>query len=71
MLVKEDTRRLARIVRVTDVKPIPKADRLEVAVVDGWECVVQKGTFGPGSMGLYFEIDAAIALDSPLAIYVV
>lgn len=66
MLVKEDTRRLARIVRVTDVKPIPKADRLEVAVVDGWECVVQKGTFGPGSMGLYFEIDAAIALDSPV-----
>ena len=66
MLVKEDTRRLARIVRVTDVKPIPKADRLEVAVVDGWECVVQKGTFGPGSTGLYFEIDAAIALDSPV-----
>lgn len=66
MLVKEETRKLARIVRVDAVKPIPKADRLEVAVVGGWECVVQKDTFKTGDLGLYFEIDAAIALDNPV-----
>ncbi|BAW19183.1 putative RNA ligase [Ralstonia phage RP31] len=66
MLVKEETRKLARIVRVDDVRPIPKADRLEVAVVEGWECVIAKGSFAKGDIGLYLEIDAAIALDNPV-----
>lgn len=65
MLVKEETRKLARIVTISDILPIPKADRLEVAVVDGWECVVQKGLYQKGDEALYLEIDAAIALDNP------
>jgi hypothetical protein len=66
MLVVEETRKLARIVEITDIRPIPKADRLEVAIVDGWECVVQKGMYKKGDVALYFEIDAAIALDNPV-----
>ncbi len=66
MLVKDEGRVLARIVRVEGLKSIPKADRLEIAVVGGWECVVQKGSFAIGDLGLYFEIDAAIPLDEPV-----
>lgn len=37
------SRKLASIRKVADLLPIPKADRIEVAVVDGWKCVVKKG----------------------------
>jgi len=66
MFVKEEIRHLARIVRVDNILSIPKADRLEIAVVGGWECVVQKGMYQKGDEALYFEIDAAIALDNPV-----
>lgn len=66
MLVKEQTRKLARVVTIDSILPIPKADRLEVAVVGGWECVVQKNQFKVGDKAVYFEIDAAIAMNHPV-----
>lgn len=30
-------RQLARVVELTDVKPHPNADRLDLAIVDGWQ----------------------------------
>jgi hypothetical protein len=64
--VKEDTRALARIVKIDEIKPIKKADRLEIAVVGGWECVVAKDLYKAGDTAVYFEIDAAVPLDSPI-----
>lgn len=64
MFVKEETRHLARIVIIDEVKAIPKADRLEIAVVGGWECIVMKGMYKAGDLGLYFEVDASIPADS-------
>lgn len=64
--VKEETRALARIVKIDEIKPIKKADRLEIAVVGGWECVVQKDLYQVGQSAVYFEIDAAVPLDSPV-----
>jgi tRNA-binding EMAP/Myf-like protein len=67
MFVTEDTRELARMVVITEINPIPKADRLEVAVVDGgWECVVKKGLYAVGETALYFEIDSAIPMNHPI-----
>lgn len=66
MFVKEETRKLARIVRIDAIKPIPKADLLEIAVVGGWECIVMKDIYKVGDLGLYFEIDASIPADSPV-----
>lgn len=66
MFVKEETRSLARVVCIDDLKPIQKADRLEIAVVGGWECVVEKGLYRIGDKAVYFEIDSAIALDNPI-----
>jgi hypothetical protein len=66
MFVKEDTRELARIVQIEKLLPVPKADRLEIAVVGGWEVVVMKGEHQVGEPVVYFEIDAAIPLDHPL-----
>ena len=35
-------RHLATIREIASLHPIEGADRIEVAQVDGWECVVQK-----------------------------
>lgn len=51
-------RKLASIRTVNEVKPIAGADRIELAVVGGWQCVVKKGEFRAGELGVYFEIDS-------------
>jgi RNA ligase (TIGR02306 family) len=54
-------RKLASAVRVTTVTPIANADRIELARVAGWQCVVKKGEVRPGELAVYFEIDAVPA----------
>ena len=51
-------RKLASIQRVYKVEPIEGADRIELAHVLGWQCVVNKGSFAPMDTGVYFEIDS-------------
>lgn len=47
-----------RVVR--ELVPIEGADKIELAKVDGWQCVVKKGQFQVGETALYFEIDSMI-----------
>lgn len=51
-------RHLATIRTISDVSPIPGADAIEVASVDGWKVVIKKGEFSAGERGIYFEIDS-------------
>lgn len=51
-------RKLASVQRVLDITPIPGADAIESARINGWQCVVKKGEFAVGDLGLYLEIDA-------------
>ncbi len=51
-------RKLATIRVVSALGPIPGADLIEVATVDGWQAVVRKGDFKEGDKCLYFEIDS-------------
>ncbi len=51
-------RALASITRVAELTPIIGADRIEVARVAGWQCVVKKGEFRVGELAVYLEIDA-------------
>ncbi|KAH7171012.1 hypothetical protein EDB81DRAFT_187283 [Dactylonectria macrodidyma] len=53
-------RKLVTVRRVASLTPIPGADRIETATVDGWNCVVAVGQFKPGDLGLYFEIDSLL-----------
>jgi hypothetical protein len=53
-------RKLASIQKIEDIQPIPKADRIEVATVQGWECVVSKGEFEIGDLCVYFEVDSIL-----------
>ena len=38
-------RKLASIQQITDIVPIEGADKIELARVLGWQCVVNKGSF--------------------------
>lgn len=51
-------RRLATIRRVAELHPIEGADRIEIAVVDGWQVIAKKGEFQVGDLAIYFEIDS-------------
>lgn len=51
-------RKLASVQRIWKIEPIEGADRIELAYVLGWQCVVNKGQFRPMDLAIYFEIDS-------------
>lgn len=53
-------RKLASIQRIKDLKPILNADRIELAIVGGWQTVVKKGEFSIGDLCVFFEIDSIL-----------
>lgn len=65
MTVVHTERKLARVVLIDSLHPIDGADRIELAMVGGWQVVVQKGLYVPGSKAVYFEIDSLLPLDYP------
>ena len=58
-------RKLVTIRPVHEIIPIDGADRIELAKVDGWQCVVKKGDFTVGDLGLFFEIDSILPSGDP------
>lgn len=54
---------LARVVAVDGIRPIDKADAIEIAEIGGWQVVVKKGEFEKGALGVYFEIDSALPFE--------
>lgn len=57
-------RKLATVRKIQSIFPIQGADNIEVAVVDGWNCVVRKGVFSANEIIVYIEIDSFIPLHS-------
>ena len=55
-------RKLASIQRIWQIEPIEGADRIELAHVLGWQCIVNKGHFSPMDVGVYFEIDSVLTI---------
>jgi len=54
------------IVEVCDIKEVlshENADRLEIAVVKGWECIVGKGDYKVGDIVVYIPVDAVLPLE--------
>lgn len=58
-------RKLVTVRNVSSILPIPDADNIERAAVDGWKCVVMKGEFQPGDQCLYLEIDSFLPRGDP------
>lgn len=56
----DSNRKLAYIEVIDKLSPIENADSIELAEVSGWKCVVTKGQFKEGDVGVFFEIDAIL-----------
>lgn len=59
-------RKLASIQTIKSLEPIPNADKIELARVLGWKCVVKKGEFKVGDKCVYIEIDSIPPSDNPV-----
>jgi len=59
---KKEMRKLASIQRIWKIEPIEGADRIELAYVLGWQCVVNKGQFQPMDLAVYFEVDSFLPI---------
>src|SRR5277367_4813561 len=62
-------RKLVTIRQINSINPIPGADAIEVASIEGWRVVVKKGQFHIGDYGVYFEIDSFLPENDPRARY--
>lgn len=60
--MEEVKRKLASIRRISEIKPIEGADDIELAIVDGWQCIVKKDKFKFGDLCVYFEIDSFLPI---------
>lgn len=59
-------RSLARVVLIDQLLPIEGADRIELAIIGGWQVVVQKGLYEPGvTPAVYFEVDSLLDTERP------
>jgi RNA ligase (TIGR02306 family) len=55
-------RKLATIRQISEIKQIPNADLLELAIIDGWQAVIKKGEFKVGDLVVYCEIDSFLPI---------
>jgi tRNA-binding EMAP/Myf-like protein len=53
-------RKLASIKQISEIHPIPERDRIELAIVDGWQVIVQKNEYKPGDKTIFVEIDSIL-----------
>lgn len=54
---------VVEVCRIVDVRAHPNADKLDVAVVKGWQCVVPKGAYASGDLITYIPPDAMLPVE--------
>lgn len=53
-------RKLASIKQISAIHPIEGKDRIGLAIVDGWQVIVQKADYNPGDLCVFCEIDSVL-----------
>lgn len=53
-------RKLASIKQISAIHPIEGKDRIGLAIVDGWQVIVQKADYQPGDLCVFCEIDSVL-----------
>jgi len=51
---------LANIKKIKKILPHPNADALEIAIIEGWQCVVKKEQFKTNDLVVYIAIDTVL-----------
>lgn len=58
-------RKLASIQKITNIRDIGGADRIQAADILGWHVVIKKGEFKDGDTMVYCEPDSILPVDNP------
>jgi RNA ligase (TIGR02306 family) len=58
-------RKLVTVRKIDEIKEHPNADKLELAIIGGWQVVVKKGQFKTDELAVYFEIDSFLPEKEP------
>lgn len=61
----EPDRKMASIVRIDSILPIEGADRIVIAEIEGWRCVVNKNDFKIGDLAVYYCEDSIPNFEDP------
>jgi RNA ligase (TIGR02306 family) len=56
----ENNNSVCFVARINEIKPIEGADKIELAVIGGWNCIIQKGQYGEGALVVVATTDAVI-----------
>jgi RNA ligase (TIGR02306 family) len=56
-------RKLVTTQKISEVRPIPDAEFIELVVIKGWQCVAKNGEFKPNDLCIYFEVDSYLPID--------
>lgn len=54
---------IVEVSKLDDVKPHPNADSLELGIIKGWQCVIPKGKYRPGSRVVYIPVDSVLPVE--------
>lgn len=54
----DNSNKLAYIVNVDNLVPIPGRDFIELAIIKGWKCIVKKGEFSVNDKAVYISINS-------------
>lgn len=54
---------IVEVCQIDEVKPHPNADRLSIAIVKGWQCVVPKDTYKAGDPITYIPPDSVLPVE--------
>ena len=65
MLNTKGVRELAYVTRIDEIRPIEGADKVELAIIGGWQVMVRKNQFKVGDPAIYFEIDSKVPETEP------
>lgn len=58
-----------KVVAIKEILVHPNADKLDLAVIDGWQCVVQKGSYKAGDLAVYIPIDSILPAKVETALF--
>lgn len=56
----ENQNSVCYVARINEIKSIEGADKIELAVVGGWNCIIQKGQYAEGGLVIVATTDAVI-----------
>src|SRR6185295_14555387 len=51
---------IVEVCRISDIQPIVGADRIVLATIKGWNCIIQKDSFTIGDLCVFIPPDAVL-----------